>query len=160
MPKTKFQSFIFTLLMVFCMVYAMTCYTIAGKMGGLTYSVFLMAIKEMWIEYVVVFLLVFFIITRAAQKLTFRIFRPGKDNPIFITLSIQCCTVCLIVPPITLFATFFHNGFTADWFTQWISLAFYCFPAALCLQVFFIGPFVRMLFRRIFHRQLKDNAAV
>lgn len=150
MPKTKFQSVVFTLLMVFCMVFCMTVYTIARKLGGLSYSVFALAIREMWTEYVVVFLLIFFVITGTAQKLAFRIVTPGKDKPIFIILSIQCFTVCLIVPAITLFATFFHNGFTENWFTQWIELAFYCFPVALCLQVFFVGPFVRLIFRHIF----------
>lgn len=125
-------------------------------MGGLSYAVFQIALREMWIEYPIVFVLIFFVITKAAQKLTFRIFKPEKTNPIFIILSIQCCTVCLIVPSITLIATFIHNGFTSEWFTQWISLAFYCFPAALCLQVFFVGPFVRMLFRLLFKNQLKN----
>ena len=157
MPKTKFQSFIFSLMMVFCMVYVMTCYNIACNMGGLTYQVFGIAIREMWIEYVIVFVLIFFVITKTAQKLAFRLFTPGQDKPIFIILAIQCFTVCLIVPSITLIATFLHHGFTSEWFTQWITLAFRCFPAAFCLQVFFIGPFVRMLFRLIFSKQLKEN---
>ncbi len=157
MPKTKFQSFIFSLIMVFFMVYCMTAYSIALKMGGLTYNVFLLAIKEMWIEYAIVFVLIFFIISKLAQKLAFRIVTPGVDKPIFIILSIQCFTVCLIVPTITLIVTFIHNGFTAQWFTQWIELAFQCFPVALCLQFFFIGPLVRFIFRLIFKKQLNSN---
>ena len=153
MPKTKFQSVVFTLIMVFCMVFCMTSYTIALKFGGLHYQVFALAIKEMWIEYCVVFVLIFFFITRLAQKLAFRIVDPKEDRPIFVILSIQCFTVCLIVPTITLFATFLHNGFTSDWFVQWIQLAFLCFPAALCLQVFFVGPFVRLVFRAIFRER-------
>ena len=155
MPKTKFQSVIFTLLMVFCMVFCMTCYTISMNMGGLTPRVFLMAIQEMWLEYVVVFCLIFFIITELAKKLAFRIVTPGKDAPIFIILSIQCFTVCLIVPVITLFATLVHNG-TNSWFTNWIQLAFLCFPVALCLQVFFVGPLVRLIFRTLFRKQLAE----
>ncbi len=150
MPKTKFQSVVFTLMMVFCMVYCMTCYTIAMKFGGLNYQVFALAIQEMWIEYVVVFCLIFFIISKLAMRLAHRIIDPAKNPPIFMILSIQCFTVCLIVPTITLFATFLHGGFTADWFPQWIQLAVLCFPMALCLQVFFVGPFVRFVFRHIF----------
>ena len=101
MPKTKFQSIVFTAIMVFCMVFCMTVYTIALKFGGLSYQVFGLAICEMWVEYVVVYLLIFFVITRTAQKLAFRIVTPGVDKPIFIILSIQCFTVCLIVPCIT-----------------------------------------------------------
>ena len=154
MPKTKFQSVVFTLMMVFCMVFCMTVYTIALKMGQLSYQVFLLAIQEMWLEYIIVFCLIFFCITGLAQKLAFRILTPGADKPIFITLAIQCFTVCLIVPTITLIATFIHNGVTADWFPQWIQLAARCFPTALCLQVFFVGPLVRLIFRTIFKKQL------
>lgn len=156
MPKTKFQSIVFTAMMVFCMVFCMTVYTIAMKFGGLSYTVFGLAIQEMWVEYVIVFLLIFFVITKLAQKLAFRIITPGVNKPIFLILAIQCFTVCLIVPSITLFATFFHNGFTADWFPQWIQLAFLCFPVALCLQMFFVGPLVRLVFRTVFKKQLAE----
>lgn len=69
MPKTKFQSIVFTAIMVFCMVFCMTVYTISMKFGGLSYKVFALAIQEMWVEYVVVFVLIFFMITRLAQRL-------------------------------------------------------------------------------------------
>lgn len=154
MPKTKFQSVVFTAIMVFCMVFCMTAYTIALKFGGLSYQVFGLAIKEMWIEYIVVYLLIFFVITKTAQKLAFRIFTPGVDKPIFLILAIQCFTVCLIVPTITLFATLLHNGLTGEWLVQWLQLVFLCFPVALCLQVFFIGPLVRFIFRMLFKKQL------
>ncbi|MGN1328836.1 MAG: DUF2798 domain-containing protein [Eubacterium sp.] len=157
MPKTKFQSFIFTLIMVFCMVFCMTTYTIALKSGGLSYRVFGLAIKEMWVEYIIVFMFIFFIISKLAQKLAFRIINPKTDKPIFLILAIQCFTVCLIVPTITLFATFLHNGFTSDWFVQWLQSAFLCFPVALCLQIFFVGPFVRFVFKTIFRKQLSQK---
>lgn len=152
MPKTKFQSIVFTAIMVFCMVFCMTVYIISMKFGGLSYKVFALAIQEMWVEYVVVFVLIFFMITRLAQRLALRIITPGIDKPIFMILAVQSFTVSLIVPSITLFATFYHNGFTADWFPQWIQLAAQCFPVALCLQVFFVGPFVRLVFRTIFRK--------
>ncbi len=150
MPKTKAQSLVFTAMMVFCMVFCMTVYNVALNFGVLSYQVFGLAIREMWVEYVVVFLLIFFIITKTAQKLAFRIVTPGVDKPIFLILAIQCFTVCLIVPVITLFATILHGGLTPDWFPRWIQLFFLCFPVALCLQVFFVGPLVRFLFRCIF----------
>lgn len=149
MPKTKCQSVIFTALMVFCMVYCMTVYTIALKFGVLSYSVFALAMKEMWLEYIVVFCLIIFLITNTAKKLAFRVIDPTSAQPIFVILAIQCFTVCQIVPVITLFATLVHNGITADWFCQWIHLAVICFPMALCLQIFFVGPLVRLIFRKI-----------
>lgn len=152
MPKTKFQSFIFTLIMVFCMVFCMTVYTVALNRGGLDYSVFKAAISEMWLEYVIVFLLIFFVITKLAVKLAKRIFMPDKDNPFFMTLLIQSFTVTLIVPTITLIAKFIHGGFTYDWFTRWITTFVMCFPMAYFLQIFFVGPFVRLVFRTIFRK--------
>lgn len=158
MPKTKFQSLIFTLIMVFCMVFCMTVYTISLNGGGLSYGVFIEALKEMWIEYAIVFVLIFFLITKAAMKLAFRIVDPAKDKPIMVTIAIQSFTVMLIVPSITLIATFLHGGFTADWFTRWITTAAKCFPCAYCLQIFFIGPFVRWIFRSIFQPSAKAAA--
>lgn len=36
MPKTKFQDFIFTIIMVVVMVYAMVCYNIAFDKGAMS----------------------------------------------------------------------------------------------------------------------------
>lgn len=157
MPKTKFQNIIFTALMVFYMVYCMTVYTIALKFGALSYQVFFLAIKEMWLEYAVVFCLIFFLITNNAKKLAFRVINPAESQPIFVILAIQCFTVCQIVPVITLFATLVHNGISANWFCQWLQLAVICFPMALCTQLFFVGPFVRLIFRTIFKDSNNTN---
>ncbi len=155
MPKTKLQSIVFTAMMVFCMVYCMTVYTIAMSSGGLSSAILALALREMWIEYLAVFLLIFCVLTSCARKLALKILTPGVDNPVFLLLAIQCFTVCLIVPCITLFAALYHNGLE-NWFCRWIQLAFMCFPAALCLQIFFVGPLVRRLFRMIFQKQLSN----
>lgn len=159
MPKTKFQSLIFTLMMVFCMVFVMTVYTIAIGHGGLQYWQFAAAIREMWVEYAVVFVLIFFVVTPNALKLAFRLVTPRQDKPIFCTLAIQCMTVCLIVPMITLFATFFHHGFTSSWFVQWVTLGWQCFPMALCVQLFFVGPLVRFVFSHLFAQHPAHSSA-
>ena len=59
MPKTKFQDVIFTIIMVFVMVYAMICYNIALSTGGMSYSVFLSAFHELVIMAPVAFILDF-----------------------------------------------------------------------------------------------------
>ena len=46
MPKNKVQEVIFTVLMVFVMVYAMICYNIAVETGGMTNLVFLHADRK------------------------------------------------------------------------------------------------------------------
>ncbi|MGN1023576.1 MAG: DUF2798 domain-containing protein [Lachnospiraceae bacterium] len=152
MPKTKFEKFIFTLLMVFCMVYLMTLYSESAQAGGLTLERFPAALRGMWAEYLFVFLLVFFVVSSVAMRLAFSFVTPGKDSPILVTLSIQCMSVCCVVPLVTLFSVLYHNGAVAGWFVLWITTAAKCFPVALLLQIFFVGPLVRAIFRLLFRK--------
>ena len=62
MPKNKVQEVIFTILMVFVMVYAMICYNIAVETGGMTNLVFLHAFRELLIMGPIAFLLDFFLV--------------------------------------------------------------------------------------------------
>ena len=80
MPKTKFQSVIFTILMAFTMVYGMICYNIALNMGGMSNQVFLKAFHELIIMWPVAFILEFFVVEKLSQKLAFRIVTPGKTG--------------------------------------------------------------------------------
>ena len=61
MPKTKLQEVVFTILMVFVMVYAMICYNIALNMGGMSNIVFLNAFHELVIMGPIAFILDFFL---------------------------------------------------------------------------------------------------
>ena len=144
-------------MMVFCMVYCMTVYNLAIGAGGLEYWMFLTAIKEMWLEFVIVFVLIFFLISPAAVKLGHKLVDPEKNSPIVMTVAIQCITVMMIVPVITLIVTFIHNGFTGEWFVQWIQTFALCLPAAFLIQLLYVGPLVRFLFRHIFKKQLAQN---
>ena len=45
MPKNKFQEVIFTIIMVFVMVYAMICYNIVLNTGTMTNEIFLLALS-------------------------------------------------------------------------------------------------------------------
>ena len=111
--------------------------------------VLLLALQEIRLEYIVVFCAIFFVISPNAQKLTFKTIDPTKAKPLSIILMIQCFTVCQIVPVITLFATLVHNGISINWFNQCIQLILMCFPFALFMQIFIIGPFVRFIFRSV-----------
>ena len=57
MPKNLFQEIVFTVLMVFVMVYAMICYNIALNMGGMSNAVFLKAFHELVIMAPIAFVL-------------------------------------------------------------------------------------------------------
>ena len=75
MPKTKFQEVVFTILMVFVMVYAMICYNIALNIGGMSNEVFLSAFHELVIMGPAAFVLDFFIVGNLAKKKAFQIVR-------------------------------------------------------------------------------------
>ena len=105
MPKTKLQEVVFTILMVFVMVYAMICYNIALNMGGMSNIVFLNAFHELVIMGPIAFILDFFLYGSLSKKLAFRIVTPGVDKPIMIILAISSITVCLMCPTMSFFAT-------------------------------------------------------
>ena len=92
MPKTKFQEVIFTIMMVFVMVYAMICYNIALNVGGLNTSVFLSAFHEFVIMAPVAFVLDFFFVGHIAKRTAFRIVNPEKENPFHLVVAISVVT--------------------------------------------------------------------
>ena len=115
MPKTKLQEVVFTILMVFVMVYAMICYNIALNMGGMSNIVFLNAFHELVIMGPIAFILDFFLYGSLSKKLAFRIVTPGVDKPIMLILAISSITVCLMCPTMSFFATLLFKS--ADYFS-------------------------------------------
>ena len=104
MPKTKFQEVIFTVLMVFVMVYAMICYNIALNIGGLDESVFLSAFHELVIMAPAAFILDFFFVGNIAKKTAFRIVDPARENPFHLVLAISAVSVMWMCPLMSLVA--------------------------------------------------------
>lgn len=91
-----------------------------------------------------------------------RIFMPRNQfqRMIFETAIISC-TVLIMCPAMSFIAAFlyypYYNGFNIfTLLANWIELICHNFPFAFFSQVFFIQPFVRFLFGKIF---AKDIAA-
>ena len=72
LPKTKPQSLFFTAITAWMMVYGMTLYNLVLATGSFTNASFLLALKEMWLEFVVIFFCAFFISSLLAKRLAFR----------------------------------------------------------------------------------------
>ena len=155
MPQNKLENFFFTVIMAFVMVYAMIGYNIALNIGGLTDKVFLMAFGELRIMWPVAIVLEMFVMEKPVMYLTGRVI--NKNMSFFEILIIRCSlTVCLMCPTMSLVATllfkdFSHSGFVG----MWLQTAAMNFPMALAWQIFFGGPFGRLVFRLIFRRQKK-----
>ena len=150
MPKTKLQNVVFTLMMAFAMVYGMICYNIALNRGGMTYEVFLLAFHELIIMWPVAVILELFVVEKLSQKLAFRIVNPAEDKPIFVLLAICSMIVCLMCPMMSFVATLLFKAPGKEIIAVWLETTVLNFPMALCLQIFFAGPFVRLIFRSIF----------
>ena len=158
MPKTKFQNFIFTIMTATLMAYCMIVYNEAiNSSVGLINQTFIKALKEFPIEGIIVFLLAFFVANPIAKKLAFRTVNTKNDNKIFIVLSIQTFTVLTMVGLMSIYALFQQHLINSNIICNYIVL--YCknFIMAFILQIFFIGPLVRNIFRIIFKNQLQSS---
>ncbi len=151
MPKTKFQSAVFTALTAWIMVYVMTLYNIVLSAKSFTNASFLIALKGMWIEYGIIFICAFFISSKAAKALAFHIVKPD-DRPIAIILTIQIFTVIFQVALASIIGTYHGYGFTEQFIPNYLTT--YCknFIMALPVQLLIAGPAARKIFRLIFSK--------
>ena len=159
MPKTKFQEVIFTIMMVFVMVYAMICYNIALNVGGLNTSVFLSAFHEFVIMATVAFVLDFFFVGHIAKRTAFRIVNPEKENPFHLVIAISVVSVAWMCPLMSLAATILFKDAGSQFIAVWLQTIALNFPMAFFWQMLYAGPFVRFLFRQIFREREKAPAA-
>lgn len=157
MPKTKFQSVIFTAITAWIMVYIMTLYNTVLAMGSFTNATFLIALKEMWVEFIIIFLCAFFLSSHVAKYFAFRVVQPG-DRPIVIIFAIQVFTVVSQVALASILGVYHGYGFTNQFIPHY--LVTYCknFMMALPVQLFTAGPIARWIFRSIFKRGEKEKS--
>ena len=158
MPRTLFQEIVFTVIMVFFMVYAMICYNMSLAMGNLSNAVFLGAFKELLIMGPISILLDMLVAGPLAKKCTFKIFNPDETNPIFIILSISIFSVIFMCPLMSLVATILFKGgiLQREIVAIWIKTTILNFPMAFFWQLCFAGPVVRRIFGLLFRKQLAD----
>ena len=124
MPKNKFQEVIFTIIMVFFMVYAMICYNIVLNTGAMTNSVFLSAFR--------------------------RIVNFRNCHPFSMILAISVASVAFMCPLMSFFATLFFKHAGNQFIAVWLQTTFMNFPVAFFWQLIYAGPIVRFIFRHIF----------
>ncbi len=155
MPRNKFQTIIFTLLMTFFMVYVMICYNIALEMGSMKNQIFLLAFHEMIIMWPAAIIIELLIGERITMKLAKRVITPVMENSIFIVLLISALTVCVMCPIMSLIAVILFKNPGTEIVAVWINTVVFNFPMALMSQIFLVGPFVRLIFGTIFKRDME-----
>ncbi len=156
MPKTKFESVIFTAVTAWIMVCIMTLYNTVLATDTFVNETFLIALKGMWLEFVIIFLCAYFISSPVAKHFAFCVVKPG-DRPIAIILATQTFTVVSQVALASIMGVWHGYGFTSQFIPNY--LATYCrnFIMALPVQLFIAGPITRKLFRLVFRREKKDD---
>ena len=154
MPKNKFQDVVFTAIMATVMVYGMVVYNVALNMGKGTEATFLAAVHELPVMVPVAFILEFFVVGRIARGLAFTVMKPD-DRPQFITYAISICICCIMCPIMSLVATILFKE--TKTFGTWIQTWAMNFPMAICYQMFYCGPFVRLIFRTIFRNETEEE---
>jgi hypothetical protein len=149
MPKNKFQDVVFTAIMAIIMVYGMIVYNVALNTGGVSGFTFVAALHELIYMAPIAFVLEFFVVGKIARMLAFTVMKP-TDRPQFITYAISICICCIMCPVMSLIATLL---FKTPSFGTWVQTWAMNFPMAILYQMFYCGPFVRLIFRTIFREK-------
>lgn len=152
MPKTRLETIFFTAITAWMMVYLMTLYNTVCATNNFTNHTFLIALKEMWVEFILIFLFAYFVSRHIAKYFAFRIVKPG-DRPVFIIFAIQIFTVVIQVAFASIIGVLHGFGFSSNFIPDY--LVTYCknFIMALPLQLFIVGPLARLIFRSVFLRK-------
>lgn len=159
MPQNALQKWFFMSLTVLLSVTAFTTYNVALSRGSMSNEVFLLAMREIPVEFILALFFESAFAYKAAERLAFRLVDPSKDRPIVIILAITSMTVCLMCPLMSLAAVVLYNGVGAEFISAWFQKIIFNFPFAFFSQVFFIGPLVRLAFRSVFRNRGKAAAA-
>ena len=156
MPKTRKESIFFTAITAWMMVYVMTLYNTVLATNSFTNATFFIALKGMWGEFIIIFLLAYFVSSHIAKHFAFRIVKKG-DRPIFIIFAIQIFTVVTQVAFASIIGVFHGYGFNNNFIPDY--LITYCrnFVMALPIQLFLVGPLARWIFRSVFLRSKKNQ---
>ncbi len=120
MPKTKFEAIVFTAITAWMMVYVMTLYNTVLATSSFTNSTFLIVLKSMWIEFVI------------------------------IVLMIQVFTVNSQVSLASILGVYHSYGFDTQFIPHYLITYCRSFMIALPVQLFIVGAMARYLFRVLF----------
>ena len=140
MPQTKTQGAVFGLLMSYFMALGMEVANVAHKLGAMSNVVFLPALKETAFMGAIVFVVSTLYGSRAGQHIAHRFVRPGRDNPLLVTLAVSGCTVMVMCPSMSLIATALFTGIDAEFFARFLATLYRNLPWALLWQIIAAGP--------------------
>ena len=181
MPKNQFQRMVFAFLTVIITVHAYVFYSLYVINGNTLMQItgesnVLAAIRAqggvymfgqmlpIWAVVIIEFLFAYALENLIGSPLSFRlacrVFDPRRNHPMLFESAIICATVGIMCPSMSFLAAWFYypyyNGFhILTLLANWLKLICFNFPFAYFSQMFFIQPFVRVIFKLLFHKQIE-----
>ncbi|MCM1525714.1 MAG: hypothetical protein NC091_00550 [Bacteroides sp.] len=134
-----------------------------NAMGGI--SVFGNAVP-IWavilIEFALAYCLELLVGSPLSFKLACRVFDPSKNHPMMFETAIICATVGLMCPIMSFLAAILYYPYYAGFhiltlLANWLKLVCFNFPFAYFSQLFFIQPFVRVVFRFLYRKSIRNR---
>lgn len=185
MPRNQFQRMVFAFLTVVITVHAYVFYSLYVVNGSLltqlnhTNSVidavnaqggvymfgkYLPIWAVILIEFCLAYSLEVLMGSPCSFRLASKVFDPSSSHPMLFESAVICATVGLMCPSMSLLAAVmyypYYSGFSIfTLLANWIKLVCFNFPFAFFTQLFFIQPFVRVLFKTIFAGDIRKRTA-
>jgi len=181
MPRNQFQRMVFAFITVVITVHAYVFYSLYVIHGSMFMSLtgqssVLAAINTIggvpvfgtpmpiWAVVLIEFVLAFTLENLIGSPLSFKFacknFDPKSTHPVLFETAIICATVGIMCPMMSFIAAFLYYNYAAGFniwtlLADWLKLVCFNFPFAFFTQLFFIQPFVRTVFKKIFAKDIK-----
>jgi hypothetical protein len=181
MPRNQFQRMVFAFLTVVITVHAYVFYSLyvingstlmqltkadsvihaINAQGGVyMFGKMLPIWGVILIEFCFAYLLECIIGSPMSFKMACKMFDPQRNHPMIFETVIICCTVTIMCPAMSFLASWFYypyyEGFNLlTLLANWLKLVCFNFPFAFFTQIFFIQPLVRIVFGKIFAKDIK-----
>ncbi|EOH81011.1 hypothetical protein [Enterococcus malodoratus] len=152
MPSNKRESFVYTIMMCFVMVFWMSLYNIYLHAGTFSLEVFKTAWLGLPLGYCCALILDWFVVSTTAKKVAFKLL-PTFASPLRKILTVSSCMVLPMVFFMSLYGAVEVLSHTQEWdqlFILWGVNILKNVVMALPFQLLIAGPLVRKVFRRIF----------
>ena len=94
-------------------------------------------------------------------RLASKVFDPRSTHPMLFETAIICATVGIMCPAMSFIAAWLYYPYYGDFhlatlLANWLKLVCFNFPFAYFTQLFFIQPFVRTVFRKLFAKKIES----
>ncbi len=150
MGETRFERFVFTLLMCFFMVLGMTIYNLYLAVGP-SGRFFHILLRDFWLGFAVALVLDVFIVSKPAKGLALSIIEKRQITilPVKVIL-ISSFMVCGMVLCMSLYGAVKAVGFTPGITGIYPRIVLFNIIAALPLNLLIVNPLVRFLHKKTF----------